>query len=81
MPQAGHLIVGGAWREGKLPAPRPHVHVLESREVTGLAVAACGLRQESRSNGWAWYRADLHGHRWPACLACLSAVARKARRA
>lgn len=72
----GTLMIGGPWNDGALPPGRPLlVHVLAGRDSTGMAIAACGLRQEHRSNGWAlivndYQRAKIASGEWPHCAEC-----------
>lgn len=51
----GARVVGAPWLDGHLPAPAPLIHRWSHREMNGLGVTICGVRQEDRGNGWALF--------------------------
>lgn len=74
----GEEVVGGPWFDGEIRVDTGiKVHRLTSRDGMGLGIARCGLRQESRSNGWYYLNANneyqtknVASGKWPICQEC-----------
>jgi hypothetical protein len=71
MIEPGTVIAGGPWFDGELRDDyERRRHRWAGRDDAGLGVAACGVRQEDRSNGWAIVNEHNRCLNLPVCEAC-----------